>query len=100
LTGSRINFLFKTGKNAGRTNWITVKKNGQNFCGGKPMIRKLSALSILIIGLITLTSCSVIKSKPKSIELRTYWGNKTEVIDFLNSDKAKAERWLVQAVGE
>ena len=33
-------------------------------------------------------------------EKRVFWGNKMQVIDFLNSPSAKADRWIVEALGQ
>ena len=33
-------------------------------------------------------------------ETRVWWGNKEQVCEFLNTPEAKADRWLVQALGE
>ena len=36
----------------------------------------------------------------KAIEIKAWWGSKEEIKSFLDSDKAKAERWFIQALGE
>jgi hypothetical protein len=35
---------------------------------------------------------------PETRELRSFWGTKQEIIDFLNSPQAMAKRWLIQAL--
>jgi len=39
-------------------------------------------------------------TKPKIKEQRVYWGDKDKVVTFLQSDKAVASRWIVEALGE
>jgi len=46
------------------------------------------------------TSISCSKTVPAIKEQKVFWGNKEEVKLFLDSDKAKAERWLTVAVEE
>jgi len=38
--------------------------------------------------------------KTKVKEVKVWWGSKGEIINFLNSDKAQATRWMVQSLGE
>jgi len=64
------------------------------------MLRKLGVLLILALILINLTGCYEIRRNKEAKEQRVFWGNKNEVIGFLNSPQAKAERWIVEALGE
>jgi hypothetical protein len=64
------------------------------------MKRKAIGLCGLIIGLVFLTNSCVIGNKVKIKEVKVFWGDKTEIIEFLNSPRAQAERWLIQSLGE
>ena len=57
---------------------------------------------VLILSLMILFSgCQTQKPTiPIVKEQRVYWGNKEEVKTFLDSPKAMAERWFIQAVGD
>jgi hypothetical protein len=48
--------------------------------------------------LTQLTGC--LAQKPQIKEQRRYWGSKEKCIAFLQSDKAVAERWVLEALGE
>ena len=62
------------------------------------MKKKLVVLSGLIIGLTLLTSCSRTKQEIK--EQRRFWGSKEQCVSFLQSNKAVADRWVLEALGE
>ena len=47
---------------------------------------------------LNLTACS--RTKKESKEVRSWWGSKEQICEFLNTPEAKAERWLVEALGE
>jgi PBP1b-binding outer membrane lipoprotein LpoB len=32
--------------------------------------------------------------------VNVWWGSKQEIIDFLNSPQAQANRWMVESIGE
>ena len=57
----------------------------------------------IIVGLIFfsvfLSGCSSFHSG-KTLDLgnQVWWGNKTEIITFLNSPDAKAEKWFIQDI--
>lgn len=80
---------------------IILKKKRQEYLFLKPILKQVSVLITLTSVCLTLTSCSVIKRPPKEAqEIRTWWGNKQEIVDFLNSPSAKADRWVCEAIGE
>ena len=66
----------------------------------KPRLKQASALLLLTLALITSISCSKIKQPTEAPELRVYWGDKQAIKDFLDSPSAKAERWVVEALGK
>lgn len=51
------------------------------------------------ITFVLLSGCSVF-SNHKKAELgdSLWWGSKTEIIDFLNSPEATAEKWIIQSL--
>ena len=62
------------------------------------MIKKLSvSLGLIAVSLI-LISCARITPKITSEPVTKYWGTKQEVINFLQSPKAAADRWLLEAL--
>jgi hypothetical protein len=61
------------------------------------MIKPPVVLLTLSVVLMSLTGCAVTHSK-KPVPVEVFWGNKTKVIEFLQSDKAQADRWYVEAI--
>lgn len=58
-------------------------------------------MSVIGAALVTSLSCSRTRQVRLDAEnIRTFWGSKQECVDFLQSDKAIFERWLVEAIGE
>ena len=49
-----------------------------------------------MIGSMSLIGC--LRTQPK--ELNYWWGSKQEIKEFLDKPEAKAEKWLIQSIGE
>ena len=60
-------------------------------------MKKILLLSFIIF---TLIGCVKQKEVIEEKEVRVFWGRKEEIKIFLNSPTAKAERWLIEALGE
>jgi hypothetical protein len=62
-------------------------------------MKNIKYILILIIPLF-IFGCNKKIVIPETKEVRVYWGKKEEIKLFLDSPSAKAERWLVEALGE
>ena len=75
-----------------------LKKKGVISLFTKQLLKKLGVCLILMTVCLNLTACS--RTKKESKEVRSWWGSKEQICEFLNTPEAKAERWLVEALGE
>jgi hypothetical protein len=64
-------------------------------------MRKRIILSLVFVMLFIPGCLGVNKNIDKTpAKVAVWWGTKTEVIDFLNSPQAQANRWMVESIGE
>lgn len=68
------------------------------YLKSRRLLNRLFACSLLLSVSLTLISC--VRTQPKTKEVKVWWGSREEIKTFLDSDKAKAERWFIQALGE
>jgi len=68
----------------------------------KQILRRRSALLGLMLVCLSSTGCLRTQQEvPKGPEaVGIWWGNATEITEFLSSPLAQADRWVVQSVGQ
>ena len=71
---------------------ISNSLKGRKLC----VLNATKKLIILVMCLIVGTGC--LKTPPK--ELKVWWGSKEEIKLFLDRPEAKADKWLIQSIGE
>lgn len=58
---------------------------------------RLTIICLFLICGMSILGCS--RTKPIK-EQKSFWGDKDKCVEFLQGEKAQAERYLVEAIGE